>query len=360
MDYNFTFPSLRGYQSNREYFSIMCPLGLLSKIFSFYNEEIPPEYRAQRLLNEKRIPEIKDYILQNPNDYIFSSITASIDGEYSFESFTADSPDIGLIKISMDSRLLINDGQHRKAAIDAAILESPELKSESISVVLFVDQGLSKSQQMFSDLNLHAVNVSPSLGILYDQRSIEARFTKDLLEKHSIISRFVDMSSRSLAQKSNKLFILNSIHSAIMMSIKGVDLKTDDESKRFIEEYWFFLFNNFIEWQFVIKKEVSAYHARQSSVASYGVVLDALGSIGYYMLKNKTSDWKNTLLKLNEIDWSKSNLNNWMIRCISPGGAIDKSGRKILLTTIKIKSLIQLSLTEEEALFEDRFLEDRK
>ncbi len=46
MHFNYTFPAIRGKQANKEFYSIMCPLGILSKLFSFYNDEIPPEFRA--------------------------------------------------------------------------------------------------------------------------------------------------------------------------------------------------------------------------------------------------------------------------------------------------------------------------
>ena len=105
-------------------------------------------------------------------DYVFSSITASIDGQIEFTPFKNEDgfSDLGQLKVSLDSRFLINDGQHRRAAIEEALKVSPELGNETISVVFFHDDGLKKSQQMFSDLNRHAVNTTSSIGILYDHR----------------------------------------------------------------------------------------------------------------------------------------------------------------------------------------------
>ena len=51
----------------------MVPLELLSKIFISDNGDVAPEHRAQRKLNELRIPEIKDYILQRINTYVFKN-----------------------------------------------------------------------------------------------------------------------------------------------------------------------------------------------------------------------------------------------------------------------------------------------
>ena len=45
---------------------------------------VPAEYRAQRKLNEARIPEICGYILSNRDSYVFSALAASVDGDMKF------------------------------------------------------------------------------------------------------------------------------------------------------------------------------------------------------------------------------------------------------------------------------------
>ena len=115
----YTFPAIKGNQAGRDFFVIMCPLSILAKLFVFNDDELPPEYRAQRIINKNRIPEMASYIVNNPKDYVFSSVTASIDGEFDFTPLDINFDDkIGILKVSMDSRLLINDGQHRRAAIE--------------------------------------------------------------------------------------------------------------------------------------------------------------------------------------------------------------------------------------------------
>ena len=118
--FGYTFPAIRGTQATREYYTSMCPLRLIPKIFYFDEEEaeLSPEQRAQRTLNRTRVPEIAQYILDNPKDYAFSAITASIDGEVSFTPIGAgpDDSKVGLLSVPMDARFIINDGQHRRAA----------------------------------------------------------------------------------------------------------------------------------------------------------------------------------------------------------------------------------------------------
>ncbi len=356
MEFFYSFPAIRGFQANSEFFSIMCPLGLLSKLFTFYNNEIPEEYRAQRIINEKRIPEIRDYVLNNPKDYVFSSITASIDGMYEFLPIQ-DNENVGILKVSMDCNLLINDGQHRKAAIEEAVAFNPSLKDESISVVLFVDKGLIRSQQMFSDLNRHAINVSSSLSILYNHRDENIGITKKYLLQNKKLKQYVDLSNKSLAQKSNKLFILSIFHKAFMNTI-GAKAHVNEEHINFAFEYWDEICSEFKQWSNILTGEVTPYHSRQSSIATYGVVLEALGLLGNYLYVQHPTSWKEFIPKLNDIDWEKTNREDWLYRCLQASGKISKSSRLIKLTYIRIKTLVGLELHDSETKIEKDFIKE--
>src|SRR5437762_1856336 len=81
------------------------------------------ELRAQRALNRARVPEIARYLIENPKEYVFSSITASMDADVDFTP--TDSDFIGKLTIPMSAKFIINDGQHRRAAIEEALKERP-------------------------------------------------------------------------------------------------------------------------------------------------------------------------------------------------------------------------------------------
>ena len=67
MDFVYKFPVVKGMQAGNEYYIAMVPLKMLSKLFVNNDEYVSPEYRAQRKLNESRIPVICKYILDNKN-----------------------------------------------------------------------------------------------------------------------------------------------------------------------------------------------------------------------------------------------------------------------------------------------------
>ena len=110
MEFVYRFPVAKGIQSNKEYYIAMVPLKMIPRLFPSDDEYVAPEYRAQRKLNSSRIPVMSKYILDNRDTYVFSALAASIDGEFKFVPAT-ESTDIGLLEVSMDAKLLINDGQ---------------------------------------------------------------------------------------------------------------------------------------------------------------------------------------------------------------------------------------------------------
>lgn len=349
----YTFPAIKGNQATRDFFVIMCPLSILSKLFLFNEDELPPEHRAQRILNKARIPEMASYIVNNPKDYVFSSVTASIDGFFEFSPLNEEFDEkIGVLKVSMASRLLINDGQHRRAAIEEALKASPELGDETISVVLFIDEGLNRSQQIFADLNKHAVNVSKSIGILYDSRDPIAMITKSLLEENKYLKHFTDKENPSLSKFSPKLFTLSSINETNKKLVSKLNIH-DSKTDTFVKEFWDVLCENMKEWQFVFNKHTNPTLFRSDYISANGVVLEAIGLLGNYLYKNNPYDWKKILSNIKNIDWHRTNLEDWDDRVIGPTGRIVKSATYVRLTSNLIKIKLGLPLSKEELKLEN-------
>ncbi|WP_461615241.1 DNA sulfur modification protein DndB [Clostridium sp. Marseille-QA1073] len=351
----YTFPAIKGKQAARDFFVIMCPLSILSKLFIFSDDDLPPEHRSQRILNKARIPEIASYIVNNPKDYVFSSVTASIDGEFEFSPLNKSFDEkIGNLKVSMDSRLLINDGQHRRAAIEEALKVSPDLGNETISVVLFIDEGLNRSQQIFADLNKHAVNVSKSIGILYDSRNPIAMITKSLLEENNYLKHYTDKENPSLPKFSPKLFTLSSINETNKKLVSKLNIN-DPKIADFVKDFWNILCANMKEWQFVFNKDTNPHLFRTDYISSNGVVLEALGLVGNYLYINNTSNWKKILSNVKNIDWHRTNLEDWENRVIGPTGRIVKSATYVRLTSNLVKTKLKIPLTKEELKLENSY-----
>jgi DNA sulfur modification protein DndB len=358
--FSYNFPAIRGVQAGKSYFVAMCPLRIIPRIFLFDEDEIPPEHRAQRILNKARIPEMTNYIVENQNDYVFSSITASVDGEVEFIPFNseASSKDLGQLRIALDARFLINDGQHRRAAIEEALKISPELGNETISVVFFHDEGLKKSQQIFSDLNRHAVNTTSSIGILYDHRDRLSMITKDIITTTPLLSRYTDKERVSLSKNSPKILALNHIFNTNMRLLgKSKGDEVTQEEEEFLRQFWFILSDSIVEWNLVFKKELNPRELRANYIVGHAVFLEAVGIVGNYLRNYHDHDWISYINSLSKIDWHRNNTNDWLGRAFNQNGRIQKTSYTIQLTAIKIKQFINLPLTENEQTLENKFFQ---
>lgn len=353
----YSFPALRGKQAGKEYYVVMCPLRLISKLFLFNEEEIPAQYRAQRILNKVRIPELTNYIVDNKDDYVFSSITASIDGESEFHPYLDDhTQDIGQLRISMDARFLINDGQHRRAAIEEALKIAPELADESISVVFYKDINLVQAQQMFSDLNRHAVNTTSSIGILYDHRDGIAMLTKDVVATIPLLQRYTDTERVSLSKNSPKVFALNHLFNAnlkLLGKAKGDSCSLTDEE--FVKDFWIITCQSIPEWKMVLAKELSPRDLRTNYINGHGVFIEALGVLGHDLKQRYPDTWKTHIQGLEKIDWSRTNTSDWLDRAFNNTGRIQKNNNTVNLTTNKIKQLLGIPLTDSELTLDKKF-----
>jgi len=341
-----TFPVIRGLQARREYYVAMWSLRMLRQISIFDEDELPPELRAQRTLNKARIPEISGYILDNPDDYVFSALTVSIDSNVAFEPLPGQDK-LGLLRVPMDARFIINDGQHRRAAIIEALEQRPELGHETIAVVFFLDIGLERCQQMFADLNRHAIRPSRSLGLLYDHRNDKARLAKLVVMKSDFFRDIVDMEKSSLAKRSRKLFTLSAFHNACADLINGLatgDLTEDANTAR---TYWEAVAERFPAWRQVLEGRLPASEVREGYIHSHGIALQALGLAGNTLLKNHPKDWKSRLGSLQKIDWSRGNTKLWEGRAMI-GGKISKVTTNVILTTNVIKKALSVPLDSEQ------------
>ncbi|SFC59988.1 DNA sulfur modification protein DndB [Streptomyces aidingensis] len=334
----------------------MCPLRLIPKIFLFDEEEIAPEVRAQRVLNKGRLPALTRYILDNPDDYVFSALTASIDGDIRFESAAGDGfgRRLGQIRIPMEARFLINDGQHRRAAIEVALKENPDLGDESIAVVFFHDTGLARSQQMFADLNRHAVRPSRSIGVLYDQRDAVAEITRLLAMRSTVFRQHVEMESSTLSARSSKLFTLSALHSANQALLQGLSLDKR-QAAELAQAFWEKVDSLLPEWGLVRSRALAARDVRKDYIHSHGIALHALGRVGNTLLRESVDAavWGSRLDRLTDVDWARSN-SDWEGRAII-GGRVSKSHAQLALTVNYLRKALGLVLSPEEQSAEDAY-----
>ena len=324
--FEYILPVIRGIQAGREYYVSMCPVRFLPKLFPFESEDLPPEMRAKRTLNCSRIPEIADYFVKNPTNYTCGAIAASIDADITFEAVgnEAEERKMGRLRVPMDAKFTINDGQHRRAAFEMALRENPQLGYETVALILFLDIGLEKSQQRFADLNSFQVPLEASLSLLYNHRDDRAFAVKAVVKQVEVFRCLTDMEKGSLSGRSPKLFTLSAIDRAIMALLsdsepskqakpsryRATKQEKEEEFAQKIQlavSYWNAVSNFIPDWQLVLQKQVAAGEIRRDCVHCHSVVLESLGEVGAALLSAFPESWEERLAVLREVDWSISN-----------------------------------------------------
>lgn len=360
--FEYVFPAIRGIQAGREYYVSMCPLRLIPKIFLFDEAELVPELRAQRQLNRGRLPEIARYLAENRQTYVFSAITASIDADVTFKQAgdkvvgglgSRGLDMIGALHVPMSARFIINDGQHRRAAIEMALRECPDLADESIAVVLFHDRGLERCQQMFADLNRHAIRPSRSLSVLYDHRDDKARVAKLVVSRVDGFKNLVELERSSLSVGAKKLFTLSALCTATTALLVNRE-DPRDERDAVAVAFWQAVWEEMPGWQAVERGEMTAGTFRGRFLHAHGVILHALGRVGNALLRGQARGWRKRLAGLRDIDWSRE-CADWEGRATVGGNAV-KSGQNVILTANAIKRRFCLALTPDEQRLEDALL----
>jgi DNA sulfur modification protein DndB len=363
-EFEYVFPAIRGVQAGREYYVTMCPLRIIPRLFLFNEEELPPEMRAQRSLNKNRVPEMARYIVENTDSYVFSALTASVNAEVRFEPFSSGrgpTDRIGTLTIPMSATFVINDGQHRRAAIQQALAESPDLGDETIAIVMFIDIGLDRCQQMFADLNRYAIRPAPSIGVLYDHRDPMAELTRMVVMGTPFLRDVTEMESSSLAQRSRKLFTLSAIHTATGSLLEEIKQDSTDERVELASAYWKVVADQFPIWQQVYRGEITAGEVRRDFIHTHSIVLHALGRVGNALLRKSSEPktWERTLRMLRDIDWHRTNSDTWEGRATS-GGNVSKSRRNVDLTTAYIRTVLGMPLPPDEQRAEDAYARGEK
>ena len=327
----------------RQYYSLLIALSEIPRLFKFDDWELcTPELRAQRVLNKARIPDIANYILDNEDGYLFSSITASYSCPVNFIP-SAENPDIGTLEMELENlEFIINDGQHRCAAIAAALKENPAVGKDKISVLLFETENLERLQQMFSDLNRFVQKTSKSLGTLYDHRDSLSSLTMEVTEQVEVFRDTVDKEKVTIPLRSPKLFTIAALYEANEELLgKKIDKKGSpgyEEALRSAVEYWTELSNIIGDWQKVKNGELRASELRQEKINTHAVVLRALGGIGRTLLEKYPESWRGKLKLLNRVDWRKSVDSSanplWDDVCITAGSVV--SNRQARAATLAV------------------------
>ena len=159
----------------------------------------------------------------------------------------------------------------------------------------FVDRGLRRSQQMFADLNKHAIRPSDSLSTLYDLRDPSSELARYVAITVESFRGMTDMEKSSLSKRSTKLFTLSSIkHASRALLRKGRRDGISHEERVFATEFWTLVALSMPDWNLAKKRKLASSDLRQNFIHAHGVALQAIGTAGADLVAAHPKGWQDT------------------------------------------------------------------
>ena len=378
-------PAIKGHLGGVDFYIITLTLGEVPKyiVGTDPNPDLSPKLRRNRRAKPSRFIEIAKYIWQNPDSYRFSALTCTYgkDGTEEPKKWEEAVPNapagsagwmLGMLTLDQQDPLVIVDGQHRLGAIEKAIELEPELRNDSIAVVLFPYIELRANQQLFSDLNRTAKPPTPSLNILFDYRDVENRVVQEVVERVSVFKERVNLELASVAKSPTEMFTLASIYQATKPMVKAAlvgglmeeklkgenkqenEKGNEDEYVEFLTDAWEFIAEQFPEWGKVASGEMNIAQHRHEYLHWTSGIVSSIGEFVGVAMRERGTDWKDavkTALTYPDNGNWRRDMHQWQGIVVAGQSVLPYSTvRHQLIPYLKVKAGLSLTDGEEKTL----------
>jgi DNA sulfur modification protein DndB len=314
----------------------------------------------QRQINKSRIPKIADYLVRYSDDYILPPIIASIDGDVRFVPLSEQKENlqIGMLYVPESADMIINDGQHRCAAIKHAVERRPDLKLETLGVVFYIDRGIKRARQMFSDLNGHPIRTNRNITTTFDSRPYLSAVTKYTIDRCAVLRDRVELFASSCAPGSPRIFTISALdraHGLLLKDLMSQDLAKDAE---ICTRFWGVLGSCLPKVADLVAGQTTAQYIKETYFYPYSIALQGLAVCVNQLIKERPKTWERDLMAVGRLDWRRLN-SQWEGRAMN-AGRLTTGGNHPILTRNLIKRELKLQLSDEERRVEDAFRQQTK
>ena len=277
-------PSLRGIIGDWTFFcSVMKVKDVVNRVITvsqsneLYTNNI--NEILQREIDKKRVDQIRDYLLNNP-EHFFSSIIVAIYGgtpvwsDFDIEShFRVENTYIGskasefienklgVLSLSGEETIFALDGQHRIRGIKEAFEKNDTIGDEEVSLIFVVHNQNQKerTRRLFTVLNKYAQKPKEAELIILDEDDSAAIITRRLLDQHSVLRHPNAISSSNTSNipvrdtlSFSTLVTINRVNKEILKHARIDYSKRPKENSLlgYLNEcvdYWNFFFETFPE-----------------------------------------------------------------------------------------------------------------
>jgi DNA sulfur modification protein DndB len=351
----FNIPAVRGTQAGHAFYTAMCPIRLLPKLFPVgVDQTTSDNHQSFRKVNRVRVREIAKDIVAHHDDFHLAAVTVSVEQQVRFVPAVSARPKqvaVGELFIPLEARLTVVDGLHRIYGLQRALKECPSLADECIAMLIHVDPDGTRRGQIFSDVKRHERSSAQSRRIGLDDRDETARLTRELIAAVPVFVGAIEMEKTAISNRSRKLFTLSALYQANKILLADRKDTSYEDRSQLATEFWTEVAARIPGWKEIIEGETSAADIRAGYVHCHAIGIAAIARAGRALLAQFPKGWRKPLAKLSSLNWSRTNTKLWEGRAMI-GGRLSKSSSAVARAGNAVKRHLGLKLSDDEQAME--------
>jgi DGQHR domain-containing protein len=312
------------------------------------------ETKINRPLMPQHRNEIAKYLMETDN-YILPPFIFNCDTPIKVFAYGEGPVLNGYAIIPNGVDLYVTDGQHRLEAIKKVLPEKPELKNDSVTVLVVQEEDIEQIHQDFADCAKNKP-IPPALLAVFDVSDSLAKLTRQLSKELVIFDGRIDKISRSVGKDKGYMFTMNQLKVGISEFLFGASQKQNKEViyksgeyKEVLERakafYTLFAENN-NTWQLLMKpaeetQHLDLYFLRQQRIDFTTVGFQVISRIGHYIYfgEDFTPEQRNILVKaLASLDYNRD-AELWQNTLVMDDG---EGGKKIIIQISAVKKAVKV------------------
>ena len=295
-----TVPAFRYMQSGKVFYSLTLGFTELGRFLSIDNE-FDVLKRSQRLINEKRVKKLVKY-LEN-EDFILPALTGYIEGYFTFKEI-GENVNIGYLKLPLDCKIKLFDGQHRASAIISVCNKQYGLEAKfrrsSVTLNLAQSLELDMRQQYFSDINSNSSKPSISLSSTYNKNDARSKLAHRVINDLNL-SSYIEYE-KNVITNNKSLYAFKSFSDSLAkaFSVKKDHFVTEELVSNAVLIYsaWMKL----LKWETILDTN----YYRKNNILLHNLMIITIGSVTKTLLDDNDYNIVIDKIKNSRIDYLES------------------------------------------------------
>lgn len=221
-------------QGKRTHLTFSLPFSLLLEMARLQTADTKKnKSNAEELINRplirSHVDEIAKYLLETEN-YILPPFIFNSNTPIKVFAFGTGAVKFGYAVIPTNVELYVTDGQHRLKAVEKAVPEKPELRNDSVTVLVVQEEDIDQIHQDFADCAKNKP-IPPALLAVFDVTNVLARLTRQIAKELVIFENRIDKISKTVGKDPSYLFTMNQLRAGMAELLFGSSRKEVIESR---------------------------------------------------------------------------------------------------------------------------------